>query len=73
MTDLLKELKTLNSTLKRLADFLLPSLDPAIFDRYKAFRAYTRNNNLSIKGIDEHDPVRLQELRGIDDIIRGLK
>jgi predicted AAA+ superfamily ATPase len=73
MTDILKELKNLNSTLQRLADFLLPELDPAVFGRYKAFRAYTKNNNLSIKGIAEPDPIRLQELRGIDQIIRELK
>ena len=73
MTDLLKELKTLNITLQRLADFYLPSLDPDIFDSFKAFRAYSRNNNLCIRGIPEHDHIRLQELRGIDQIVSELK
>lgn len=73
MNDLLNELKTLNTTLQRLTDFLVPSLDLSIFDRFKAFRAYTKNNNLYIKGIPQHDPVRLQELRGIDQIVLELK
>ena len=73
MTDLLKELKTLNSTLQRLADFYLPSLDPDIFDNFKAFRAFSRNNNLCVSGIPDHDHIRLQELRGIDQVVKELK
>ena len=73
MDELLKELKTLNTTLQRFADFLFPSFDPAVFADFKAFRAYSRNNTLFIKGIPEHDPVQLQELKGIDEIIRELK
>ena len=73
MTDLLKELKTLNTTLQRLADFYLPSLDPDIFDSFKAFRAYSRNNNLCVRGIPDHDHIRLQELRGIDQVVKELK
>jgi predicted AAA+ superfamily ATPase len=73
MDDVLKELKILNTTLQRLADFLLPTFDPGIFESFQAFRAYSRNNALCIKGIPEHDPIRLQELRGIDQIIRELK
>jgi len=73
MDTLLNELKTLNTTLQRLAAFLGPSLDITIFDRFKAFRANTNNHTLCIKGIPEHDPVRLQELRGIDQTIRELK
>lgn len=73
MTDLLKELKTLNATLQRLADYYLPSLDPDIFDSFKAFRAYSRNNNLCVRGIPDHDHIRLQELRGIDQVISELK
>jgi hypothetical protein len=73
MTDLLKELKTLNSTLQRLADFYLPSLDPDIFDSFKAFRAFSRSNNLCVSGIPEHDHIRLQELRGIDQVVSELK
>ena len=73
MTDLLKELKTLNKTLQRLADFYLPSLDADFFDSFIAFRAYSRNNNLCVSGIPEHDHIRLQELRGIDQAVSELK
>src|SRR5512135_298656 len=73
MNELLKELRTLNDTMNRLADSLVPSLDIAIFGRFKAFRAYTRNNTLCIKGIPEPDPIRLQELRGLDQTILELK
>lgn len=73
MNNLLRELKTLNTTLQRLADFLLPSFDPAVFDHFKAFRAYSKNDTLRIKGIPEHDPIQLQELKGIEQIIRELK
>jgi len=73
MTDLLKELKTLNAILQRLADFYLPSLDPDIFDSSKAFRAYSKNNNLCVRGIPEHDHIRLKELRGIDQVVKELK
>jgi predicted AAA+ superfamily ATPase len=73
MTDLLKELKTLNKTLQRLADFYLPSLAPDVFDSFKAFRAYSRNNNLCVSGIPYHDRIRLQELRGIDQAVSELK
>jgi len=73
MTDLLKELKTLNKTLQRLADYYLPSLDPDVFDSFMAFRAYSRNNNLRVSGIPEHDHIRLQELRGIDQAVSELK
>ena len=73
MTDLLKELKTLNATLLRLADFLLPAIDPGMFEGFKAFRAYSRNNSLCIRGIRDYDPVQLRELKGIEQTILKLK
>jgi len=73
MERLLKELKTLNSTLQRFADIFLHSLDPSIFNKSKAFRVYSRNHTLFIKDIPEHDPIQLRELKGIEEIIRELK
>ena len=73
MTDLLKELKTLNTALLRLADFFMPAIDQGIFESFKAFRAYSRNNALCIKGIRDHDTIQLRELKGIEQTILGLK
>jgi uncharacterized protein len=73
MTDLLKELRTLNSTLQRLADFFLPTIDPGMFESFKAFRAYSRNNTLCLKGIRDYDPVQLRELKGIEQTKLELK
>jgi len=73
MTDLLKELKTLNTTLQRLADFLMPAIDPGMFDHFMAFRAYSRNNTLCIRGIHDYDPIQLRELKGIEQTILELK
>jgi len=73
MTDLLKELKTLNATLLRLADFLLPAIDPDMFENFKAFRACSRNQTLCLRGIRAYDPIQLKELKGIEQIILELK
>jgi len=73
MDDLLKELKTLNTTLQQLADFFLPHLAPDILGSFKAFRVSSRNNALCIRGISAHDPVQLKELIGIEQVIRELK
>src|SRR5574340_506861 len=73
MNELQKELKDLNNTLQRLADFVVPSVDAALFDNFTAFRAYTRNNGLCIRGISSPDPVRLEELRGIEQTVSDLK
>jgi uncharacterized protein len=71
--DLLQELKTLNKTLKRLADAVAPVPDSGIFGNFLAFRTFRKNDSLQIRGIRKHDPVRLQELRGLDDVIPGLR
>lgn len=73
MTDLLKELKILNTTLQRLTDFFLPAIDPGMFKSFKAFRAYSRNNTLCLKGIRDYDPIQLRELKGIEQTILELK
>ncbi len=73
MDEILKELRFLNETLRNVAESLLPSPDPAIFDAFMAFHAYSRQNTLLIKGIKDPDPVRFAELKGIDPVIQGLR
>ena len=73
MNELLKELRLLNKTLKRLADAVSPSQDTGIFDAFRAFQAYSRQDILLLKGIKDPDPVRFRELKGIDAVIQGLK
>ncbi len=70
---LISQLKMLNENMKRLADAVAPAVDPIVFSRFTAFKAYSINGVQSIKGIAETDPVRLRELKGIDDIISRLK
>jgi uncharacterized protein len=70
---LLQEVKALNKTLNRLADAVDPVPDRGIFDDFVAFRTGRKKDSLSIRGIRKFDPVRLQELRGLDDIIAGLR
>jgi uncharacterized protein len=69
---LLQELKTLNKTLNRLAEAVDPVPDPSILDDFIAFRTNRKKGSLTVRGIRKFDPVRLQELRGLDDIIAGL-
>lgn len=73
MDELLNELRSLNMTLRRLADSLLPSPDPAVFDTFRAFHSYSRQDVLLLKGIKDPDPVRFRELKGIDAVIEGLR
>jgi predicted AAA+ superfamily ATPase len=71
--DLLNELRLLNKSLLRLVDAMLPSYAPGTFDAFKAFRTYSRQNTLLVSGIEDPDPVRFGELKGIDSVIEGLK
>jgi hypothetical protein len=72
MDDLLREIGRLNENLERLADYFVPSGDPAVFDRYRAFRSFSQNNRLCVRGIAEPDPVRFKELRGIERVTERL-
>ncbi len=73
MKDLLLQLSLLNNTLQRLVDFIAPVQDPGVFDEFTAFRPFSQNNKLHVRGIAEPDPVRLGELKGIDTILRPLR
>jgi predicted AAA+ superfamily ATPase len=73
MDDILRELITLNRNLQRLTESISPSTDPEIFRKFEACRVFSQNNVLVVKQIERPDPVAFEELRGIDDIIAGLK
>jgi predicted AAA+ superfamily ATPase len=73
MDGLLKELRSLNKTLQKFADAMLPSQDGRVLDAFRAFHAYSCRDVLLLKGIRNPDPVRFHELKGIDAIIQGLK
>jgi uncharacterized protein len=70
---LISQVKCLNATIKRVADSVAPEIDPYVLSRYTAFKVYSSNAKLYIKGIAEPDPVRMKELKGIDDIISKLR
>ena len=73
MDDTLKVLISLTGSLQRLTESLAPATDPETFGRFGACRVFSRNNILLVKGIEHTDPVMFRELRGIEDIIMGLK
>jgi predicted AAA+ superfamily ATPase len=72
MDEILKELKILNSALRRIVDAHAPSFDIAVLGRYRAFRCHSMNDRLVIKGIAEPDPVVFDELAGIGEIVSEL-
>lgn len=73
MDDILTQLVSLNASLQRLADSLAPATDPAVFREFEACRVSSRNGALMARQIDLPDPITFEELRGIDDIIAGLR
>ena len=73
MTELLMELRRLNSTLERIASALSPSIDEAVFEKHIAFRAIRINNRLLLEGISRVDSITFEELKGIDFAIERLK
>jgi len=70
---LICQLKSLNENIKRLADAVAPNVDPQVFDRFNAYKVHSVNGVPCIKAIASPDPVRMRELKGIDDIIGRLK
>jgi predicted AAA+ superfamily ATPase len=70
---LMSEMKSLNENIKRLADAVAPNVDPQVFDRFNAFKVHSVNGVSCIKGIACPDPVRMRELKSIDDILGKLK
>lgn len=73
MDELRRELEKLNKNLQRLSDFLAPSIDPALLGRFNAFKVFLTARGFGIRGIEEPDPIRFDELIGIDGLITGLK
>lgn len=72
MNEILRELKKLGNALEKIADSLSPSPDPTVFDRFRAFKCLARDGVLTLKGIEDPDPVSFHELLGIDDTISAL-
>lgn len=70
---LVKALQRLNENIERLADFFTPTTYPPGFSKFRAFRAFSQNNRLIIRGIACHDPVRFRELKGIDHAVAPLR
>jgi uncharacterized protein len=66
-------LTELNKNIKRLADTVAPGIDSRIFTEVKAFKVYSVAGRQCIKGVSAFDPVRLSELRGIDEILLRLR
>lgn len=73
MEILIEELRKLNKALNRLIDTIAPDIDEAIFDRFIAFRVRSRNERPFVIGVEDPDPIRFTELRGIDWIVERLK
>ena len=59
--------------MKRLADAVSPVVDKKVFDRFHAFKVHSISGMQYVKGIADCDPVRMRELKGIDDIVGKLR
>ncbi len=70
---LISELKGLTNNMRRLADALAPETDPQVFNRFHALKVNSVSGRLCIKGIVKSDPVRMRELKGIDEIVNKLR
>jgi predicted AAA+ superfamily ATPase len=73
MDKLLKQITLLNKSLERIADFLSPSFDASVLDRFRAFKCSSRNDQLMLKGIAAPDPITFSEIIGIDELIDELR
>ena len=73
MDVLITQLKAMNEGIKRVADAVAPDVEPEILSQYTAFKVYSVSGRQCVKGIAEPDPVRMKELKGIDDIIIKLR
>lgn len=58
---------------RKLADRFIPAVDPALLDRFRAFKACSAQGRLCLSGIAQPDRVGFEELRGIDPVVTRLK
>lgn len=72
MREVLNELRRIGNALEKIGGALVPTFDPGILDRYRAFSCVTQNGVLGLKGISNPDPVSFSELVGIDDTISAV-
>jgi hypothetical protein len=49
MFDSLNELNSLNTNLKKLLDFLMPQYEPAVYNKFIAFRTFCRTIDYASK------------------------
>jgi predicted AAA+ superfamily ATPase len=64
---------SLNANIRRIANAVAPETDERIFAEFRAFKAYSVSGRLRAKGIAYPDQIRLDELKGIDDILVRLR
>jgi uncharacterized protein len=73
LDELISRIDTLNKSIWRIADAMAPQTDSSIFSRFRAFKVYSEEGRHGVKGIAFPDPVRLDELKGIGDILARLR
>jgi len=73
LDELISRIETLNESMGRIADSMSPRTDVAIFSRFRAFKVYSEAGRQRIRGIAFPDRVRLDELKGIDEILKRLR
>jgi uncharacterized protein len=69
----ISRIEALNENLGRIADMVAPETDERIFSEHRAFKAYSVAGRQRVKGIASPDRVRLDELKGIGDILVRLR
>ncbi|HMK60644.1 MAG TPA: ATP-binding protein [Dissulfurispiraceae bacterium] len=67
------QLQKINESLKKISDSFAPEIDQSVFYKGSACKVQSVDGRFSIKSIAQPDPVRLRELKGIEDIILRLK
>ena len=70
---LVSRIEALNANVGRIAGAVAPETDEMIFSEFRAFKAYAVAGSQRVKGISFPDPVRLDELKGIYDILVRLR
>jgi hypothetical protein len=71
--DVAAQLKVLTDLALKFADRFVPVIDPALLEKFRAFKACSAHGTLCFSGIARPDGVRFEELRGIDRIIARLR
>jgi uncharacterized protein len=70
---IISHIEVMNESMGRIADAMSPKADVAIFSQFRAFKVYSEAGRQRIRGIAFPDQVRLDELKGINEILVRLK